>query len=149
MELTSLFTCTSLGFHLWLSTYFYECTQIVLDVCDLQMTPSVFVVSEAFVVKQADLQVALSVPFSKRVSYLEWIPYLWLIFNTKQFTNGLAKRKNLFYWYLSNLLKIIYCPNHCVTIIKHIILSVFCILIPHLSKFWKSKIETTKPRFLN
>lgn len=97
MELTSLFTCASFGFHLWVSTYFYECTQIVLDACDLQMTPSVFVVSKAFVVKQAVLQVAWSVPLSKQASYLEWIPYLWLMFNTKQFTNGLAKRKNLLY----------------------------------------------------
>jgi hypothetical protein len=49
----------------------------------------------------------------------------------------------------SNLLKIIFCPNHCVTIIKHTILGVFCILIPQLFKFWKFKIETTKPCFLN
>jgi hypothetical protein len=87
-------------------TYFYECTQIVLDVCDLQMTPSVFVVYKAFCCQaKADLQVAWSVPLSKQVSYLEWIPYLWLMFNTKQFANGLAKKKNLLYWYLSNLLK--------------------------------------------
>jgi hypothetical protein len=149
MESTPLFTCASFGFHLWVSTYFYECTQIVLDVCDLQMTPSMFVVSKAFVVKQADLQVALSVPLSKQVSYLEWTPYIWLMFNTKQFTNSLGKRKNLLYWYLSNLLKIIYFPNHCVTIIKHTILDIFCILILQLFKFWKFKIETIKPCFLN
>jgi hypothetical protein len=62
---------------------------------------------------------------------------------------SIAKRKNLLYWYLSNLLKLIYFPNHSVTIIKHTILDIFCILILQLFKFWKFKIETIKPCFLN
>jgi hypothetical protein len=80
------------------------------------------------------------------------IPYLQLMFNTKQFTKGLVRKKEIFCWYLLQLLKtkLSTCEKNLLSqplgySYKHTIQCVFCM---QSLKFWKIQFETTEPGFL-